>query len=71
MLRILLMTFAVLAATVWAIDSIRADEPTGLPSIKVGQPFPDLVFPSLDDRAPMRLSDFRGKRVLLHVFASW
>lgn len=54
----------------WAAP-IRADEPTDLPSIEVGKPFPDLVFPSLEDRAPRRIRDFRGKRVLLHVFASW
>ena len=37
----------------------------------VGEPFPDLAFPSLDDGTPARLSDFRGRKVMLHVFASW
>ena len=39
--------------------------------LKAGEPFPDLVFPSLDGGAPASLSDFRGKKVVLHVFASW
>lgn len=37
----------------------------------VGDIFPDLAFPSLEDGTPARLSDFRGKKVMLHVFASW
>lgn len=36
-----------------------------------GDIFPDLAFPSLEDGAPARISDFRGKKVMLHVFASW
>jgi len=37
----------------------------------VGDLFPDLGFPSLEDGTATRLSDFRGKKVMLHVFASW
>jgi len=37
----------------------------------VGQPFPDLVFPTVDGEQTVRLSDHRGKRVLLIEFASW
>ncbi len=36
-----------------------------------GDLFPDLAFPSLEDGTPTRLSDFRGHKVMLHVFASW
>jgi len=39
--------------------------------IEEGEPFPDLVLPSMDDGSPMSIADFRGKRVMLHVFASW
>lgn len=38
---------------------------------EVGQPFPDLMLPRLGDHRPSSLADFRGKRVVLHVFASW
>lgn len=41
------------------------------PRIEVGQPFPEIVLPSLEDGAPMSIADFRGRKVLLHVFASW
>jgi hypothetical protein len=37
----------------------------------VGDLFPDLAFPALEGGTPTRLSDFRGKKVMLHVFASW
>ena len=38
---------------------------------KVGQQFPDLVFPSADNGEPMSIAQYRGKKVLLHIFASW
>lgn len=37
----------------------------------VGQPHPDFVLPSVRDRAPIRLSAFRGKKLLLLHLASW
>ena len=37
----------------------------------VGEPFPDLVFPTVDGESTVRLSDHRGTRVLLIEFASW
>ncbi len=37
----------------------------------VGEAFPDLVLPSLEDGRPVSLAEFRGKKVILHVFASW
>lgn len=43
----------------------------GLGEIKIGQPFPDLTFRSMEDGSPMSMTDFRGKKVVLHIFASW
>ena len=42
-----------------------------VPAVEIGKPFPHLVLPSAEDGRPMSLADFRGKRVVLHVFASW
>jgi len=53
-------------AEVAAGSAQRRDSP-----FSVGDVFPDLAFPSLEDGTPTRLSDFRGKKVMLHVFASW
>jgi len=41
------------------------------PRIQVGKPFPDLSFPSLIDGKLTSVSAFRGKKTILHVFASW
>ncbi len=39
-------------------------------SIKVDEPFPNLVLRTLDGELKT-ISDFRGTKVVLHVFASW
>lgn len=39
--------------------------------IKPGDLFPPIVLPSLRDGKPISVADFRGKKVLLHIFASW
>ncbi len=36
-----------------------------------GEAAPELKLPSLDDATMRTLADFRGKPVVLHVFASW
>lgn len=38
---------------------------------QVGAVHPDFELPSIDDQSPIKLSDFRGKRILLFHFASW
>jgi peroxiredoxin len=38
---------------------------------KVGEKHPDFTLPRIDDDAPVSLSNFRGKKVLLIQFASW
>lgn len=40
-------------------------------AIEVGRPFPNLVLPSLEDGRPSSLVQYKGKKILLHVFASW
>jgi len=47
------------------------EQPPYLGEIAVGSPFPDLWLPAADDGHPMSVSQFRGKRLVLHVFASW
>jgi len=39
--------------------------------IEVGQPFPVLSLPSLQDGRAMNVLDFRARPLLLHLFASW
>ena len=39
--------------------------------IDVGQFLPDLELPRIDGNGSVRLSDYRGRRLLLIQFASW
>ena len=36
-----------------------------------GDPFPSLSLPDLKNGRPVSLSEFRGRKLVLHVFASW
>ena len=67
-----LMMMETLMATPTAAQTLASNDPEDRPFRPVvGQAFPDLVLPSLDDGRPLSLADFRGKKVILHVFASW
>ena len=47
----------------------RAADP---PVIEVGKPFPILPLPLVGDPGTHRsLEDFRGRKLVLHLFASW
>ncbi|RMH22955.1 MAG: hypothetical protein D6696_02165 [Acidobacteria bacterium] len=46
-----------------------AASPTG--PLAVGRPVPDLVLPDAGGGAPRSLAEWRGRRYVLHVFASW
>jgi hypothetical protein len=39
--------------------------------LKSGQPFPEIFLPKLADGRPGAVSQFRGKKLILHIFASW
>ncbi len=54
-----------LAAMPWATPAGASAD------LKEGQAFPALVLPSLDDGKPLSIADFHGRKIALHVFASW
>ncbi len=41
------------------------------PKLEIGEPFPDLTLSSMEDGSSTSIADFRGQKVILHVFASW
>ncbi len=41
------------------------------PRLQVGEMFPDIAMPSVEDGTPLSIASFRGRKVILHVFASW
>ncbi len=49
-------------AAVRASDTVELHE---------GQMFPTMIFPSLEGSRPGSVADFRGKKLILHIFASW
>lgn len=54
-----------------ALALVTGQAVLGTPPLKVGQPFPDIALPALADGAPRSIADFRGQKVILHIFASW
>jgi hypothetical protein len=64
--RIAIALLAMLLASAMASPTARASNP-----LREGQPFPDLLLPSLADGRPTSIAAFRGKKVILHIFASW
>jgi hypothetical protein len=64
----LLFLFALAVVAISLGDTVAKPSSTGF---KVGEPFPNLVLPSLVDEKPLSLARFRGQKVILHIFASW
>ena len=60
-----------LSMTAVAISVAGGSAFAASPDLTVGKPFPNLVLPALDGGRAMSIADFRGKKVILHVFASW
>lgn len=61
-------SFTGIALALLLVASIGTAAPSGL---QVGQPFPHLTLPALEDGQPLSLTDFRGEKVILHIWASW
>lgn len=38
---------------------------------QVGQPFPGLELPSIEDGRATSVNEYRGRKLVLHVWASW
>ena len=64
----LLFLFALAAMAISLGEALAKPSSTGF---KIGEPFPDLVLPSLEDGKPLSLDRLRGQKVILHIFASW
>ena len=56
-----------LASTFLADGTVAG--PTG--RIQVDRPFPILTLPSAEDGSPHSIAAFRGRKLVVHVFASW
>ena len=54
-----------------AVTQIGVNQATASSRIEEGLAFPDLTLPAIADGRPRSIADFRGRKVVLHVFASW
>ncbi len=57
------------ATTLLALSMGAAASET--PRIEVGKPFPDIALPAMEDGRPRSVSEFRGQKLALHIWASW
>ena len=53
-----------------AMATSQAEAQLPASGFETGEPFPDLVLATLDGE-PASLTQYRGKKVVLHIFASW
>lgn len=67
--RAALLCAVALVATLVAPSG--AQTPAPVPRLAVGELFPEIELPSLEDGSPGSLRQFRGHKVILHIFASW
>ena len=70
------ITIGLLSAGVAGIRSVGDAEGATAPradsvEFHEGEMFPTTVFPSLDSGRPGSVADFRGMKLILHIFASW
>jgi len=60
------MITAAMAFAAFAQRDVRSPGP-----FEVGRPVPSFALPDSADGRPRSLAEFRGRKVILHVFASW
>ncbi|MEM7354101.1 MAG: hypothetical protein AAF657_25080 [Acidobacteriota bacterium] len=54
-------------------DAVATEAVATAPAVgfEVGNRFPEIVLPSLEDGKPLSIASFRGRKVALHIWASW
>lgn len=64
-----------LLSTAALLTLVSGALPTTLMAIEtpfhVGEPAPGFKLPSIEDGREKSISDFRGQKLMLHVWASW
>ena len=64
---------ALIAGALLVVGAVADATPSRQSStgFELGQPFPGLELPRLSDGSSGSLADYRGHKVILHIFASW
>lgn len=63
---ILFAVLLTLAPQVWAQPA-----PIESTALEVGKPFPIILLPRMDDGQPDTIVNYRGQKLIMHIFASW
>ena len=66
--RVAALVFLLAGLGVARADSLALQP---VPRFSVGDAFPLIALPALEDGRARSIADFRGRKVILHVFASW
>jgi len=69
--RVLAPLAATLAAACASGQAVNFEKSAAKVDIAEGRRFPDLRLPRLETGEPGSIADYRGERLVLHVFASW
>ncbi len=70
-ITLLLVIILVVVLAIWGLVESRAQSSLQSNGFQVGEPFPDIILPTLEDGSPGSIAQFRGQKILLHIFASW
>ncbi len=70
-ITLLLVIILVVVLAIWGLVESRAQSSLQSKGFQVGEPFPDIILPTLEDGSPGSIAQFRGQKILLHIFASW
>jgi hypothetical protein len=63
-MKLKLLLLALISGLVLPVRAAAAE-------FKAGDPFPTITLPRIDDGQASSLAQFRGQRLMLHIFASW
>ena len=63
----MVLVLGVLALTSALVSPVRA----AAVEFNPGDPFPTIALPRIDDGQASSVVQFRGQRLMLHIFASW
>ena len=70
-ITLLLVIILAVVLAIWGLVVSRAQSSLQSSGFQVGEPFPDIILPTLEDGSPGSIAQFRGQKILLHIFASW
>ncbi len=66
-----LVVSALLAVLLLKSSAVAQPAPIESMSLEVGRPFPIILLPRMNDGLPDTIVNYRGQKIIMHIFASW